>query len=588
MPLAGNGYSCPALQGRRNSPGTPRGVFLVAMNRLPPSSRQRLAWAAAVMLLTCIPYIVVWFPTPRDAVFPWVLFNSDDHGVYFAWMRQAADGEWLFRNLFTTEAQRGIYPHAYFLLLGRVSRWTGVDLPVVYHIGRVVCGIGVLVLAGRLAERALENRLAASCAFWMAGLSSGLGWLFWRDREIQQAPVDVWQPEAVTFASLYTNGLFAVSLLLVLLFIHRMLDAEERGIRPALCAGAALLALGNIHTYDVVPLVLAGAIYCLLKAVDGRSLPLRLAALWLIAGLVALPSVAYMAWLYATEPVFRARADTATLSPALWRYVMGYGLLAPLAGLGLWAFRPGAATTAEARSTRMLMLAWLIACPVCAYLPVAFQRKMIMGFHLPLAILAGGGAAWLATRVAGRLPRVPHAAGVTAALLVGATIPSSLLFLVRDVRLAFADGITSTGVHPVYWPQSDWEAARRLRREADSAVLYAFPLNAVMLPAWSGRTVLAGHWGETPAWTARVQEGFRFFSGDWDSRRREEYLRSNGVTHVLHGPVEARLARNATMDLGREEFLEPVFRSGATTLYRVLPATGRPAGGRVSPPETAN
>src|SRR5687767_8050814 len=87
-----------------------------------------LLGASAVMLLTCVPYLIVWFYTPLDAVFPWILFNSDDHGVYFAWIRQARDGHLLFRNLFTTEPQRGIYLHIYFLALGGLSRLTGLDV----------------------------------------------------------------------------------------------------------------------------------------------------------------------------------------------------------------------------------------------------------------------------------------------------------------------------------------------------------------------------------------------------------------------------------------------------------------------------
>src|SRR5262245_19807399 len=51
--------------------------------------RFALAVAVAVMAVTCLPRLICWYATPPGGVFPGVLTNADDHGVYFAWMRQA-------------------------------------------------------------------------------------------------------------------------------------------------------------------------------------------------------------------------------------------------------------------------------------------------------------------------------------------------------------------------------------------------------------------------------------------------------------------------------------------------------------------
>lgn len=289
-----------------------------------PVSKRELqyafGWSAAIMLLTCVPYVLVWWYTPLGSVFPWALFNSDDQGVYFAWLRQAADGNLLFRNLFTAEPQRGIYFHLYFLALGQLARLPGIDVPLASQIGRVVFGVVTLVLVYRLGAFFTPAPFTRRCIFWTTAFSSGMGWLFWKDREIQNTPaVDVWQPEALTFASLYTIGLFAVSLALMLGVVVCLLLAEERGRRWAVGAGLCGLLLGNIHSYDVIHLTAVWSAYLLARWVVGRRFPARAVGLALIAAVVAAPSVVYMAWLYATEPVFKARADTATLTPPLDR-----------------------------------------------------------------------------------------------------------------------------------------------------------------------------------------------------------------------------------------------------------------------------
>lgn len=549
-------------------------------------------WAVAVMLATCIPYLVVWFPTPLQHFFPLVLFNSDDHGVYFAWMRQAEDGKLLFRNLFTNEPQRGIYLHAYFLALGQLARLPGIDIPLAYHLGRLLFGVVTLVLVHRLAALFTEDRFERGCIFWTTALSGGLGWLFWRDREIQGAPVDVWQPEALTFPSLYMNGLFSVSFALMLGFVICLLLAETRGVRWAVGAGLCGLVLGNIHSYDVIHLALVWCAYLAAKGIVLRRFPTREFGLACVAGLLTLPSVAHMAWFYQTEPVFKARADTATWSPHPLKYVLGYGLLIPLAvwGARLLARRgTGPEQGSEEWDTRRLLpLAWAIAGITAAYLPFAFQRKMIMGYHFPLALLAGLALAELARRAAPKL-RLSAARGpvLVAGLCVAVLAVSNVRYLVRDVHLAFTEGVTSTGIHPVYWQEGLIRAFRWMgKNTGEDAVLLTFPLNGVMAPAFSGRTVYAGHWGETPAFEEKVREGRAFYGGRWNSAERLLFLRDRGITHVLVGRMErqiAEMSRRGT-PLSHEPFLRPVFREGETVLFEVIDPTEAAAPGSPAAP----
>src|SRR5581483_1231685 len=214
---------------------TPRRLVGTSERGIGPTSMKRaeygyaMGWGALLMAATCLPYLLCWYATPPLAVYPGILYNADDHGVYFAWMRQACEGHFFFRNLFTSEPQVGRYVHLYFWLLGTLARLTGASLAVAYHAGRVVMGVVVIVVVYRLACFFTADRFTRRAIFWTTALSAGLGWLFWQPSVMQSQPVDCWQPEAFTFESLYTNGLFAVSLALMLGIVVGLLSAQQSG-----------------------------------------------------------------------------------------------------------------------------------------------------------------------------------------------------------------------------------------------------------------------------------------------------------------------------------------------------------------------
>lgn len=553
-----------------------------------------VGWAAVVMAVTCLPYAVVWFFCPLQTEFPLILFNSDDHGVYLAWMRQAHDGAVLFRNLFTTQPQHGVYLQAYFLLLGVLARLTRLDLAVVYHLGRVVFGALTLVLVYRLAAFCYPDELRRRCAFWCAAVGGGVGWLFWTDEIVQTAPVDVWQPEALTFATLYTNGLFCVSLALMLGVVVCLLLAERQGWRWAVWAGLCGLLLGNTHSYDTIHLAAAWGGYLAARGVVERRVPWHSLRMALVAALVAAPSVGYMAWLYRTEPVFRLRADTPTLTGDFAKYLWGYGLLLPLAAAGAVLLWRGRKDSAGGPAPQVLLPVWAVAGLLVIYLPFAFQRKLIMGTHLPLAVLAGGGAAALAEWACRNRPRW---VGVTAALPVLALAPSHVLYMLRDVRVARLENRTSTGAHPAYWRADVMETLRWAGTSTPrTAALLTWPQNGVLAPALSGRAVYAGHWGETPAFSEKMQHAYLFYWGEWSPAERLRFLQSQRITHVLRSPVEEewvtafgarRRHFRPFRRLEDEVFLEPVHRVGEAALFAVRaergserkPRSTEPAGG---------
>lgn len=521
------------------------------------------------MGITLVPYLFGWSLQGLQAArawYSWLGYNLDDSCVYLAWMRQAADGSFFQRNLFTTEPQKGQQFNLFFLALGNLARLTHLPLLFVYHAARIVLGIALLRAVWWLLELLLPNARVRRAAYLLVCFSAGLGWLpgFWRDSGIE-SPVDVWQPEAITFLCLYLSPLFLVSLLLMVGVLGWLWVAEQtRSLRPTLYAGLCGLLLGNIHTYDVITLVAIWGTFLIIRTVIEHRLDVLGA--WgraLLAGSLAAVSTAYTYYLLRTEEVFAQRAAVATLSPPLSLYLLGYGLLIPLACAGAFALwrlpnRRGEGETYAPHSSplslqpsALFLSVWAIVNLAVTYLPVSFQRKMLMGEHLPLAILSGVGLAGMIQGLNGKMR------GLCLTVVILFLSLTNVRFLLRDMENFLANRGQSKIQRPYMYP-GEVAALEWLRQHTPPGtpiqpLPWVYTLEegrmgvldttvASFAPGLSGRPVHAGHWGETPRFAETMGQWVRFLRPTMTDEERRMFLRSTGVRYLLftQKPTESR------------------------------------------------
>jgi hypothetical protein len=530
-----------------------------------------------------LPYLFGWSLQglqPSRGWFSWLGYNLDDSCVYLSWMRQASDGSFFQRNLFTTDPQTGRQFNLFFFALGSLARWTGLPLLLVYHASRILLGAAFLRAVWWLLEMLVRDSRARLAAFLLVCFSAGLGWLpgLWQPLG-NAGPTDIWQPEAVTFLSLYLNPLFVVSLLLMVGVIGWMLVAERtRQARYALAAGLCGLLLGNIHTYDIITLMAVWGGYLAAKSAAERRLDAGAWGRALTAGGLSAISSGYMFYLVRTEEVFARRVAVETLSPAPTMYLLGFGLLVPLAVYG--AIRGRSENREDAAvlepSARLFLIVWAVMNLAVAYLPVPFQRKMIMGLHLPLAILAGAGLALLLSRIRQRRGRALALAAVT--LLCSLT---NLRALLRDAE-SFQVNRAQSQIQRPYLYAGEAKALDWLRRNAPpGAPIQPLPwivltpnrqvglmdtTLAALAPGWTGRPVNAGHWGETPSFGETMGRWRDFLLPNATDELRRQLLRQTGVRYLIFSQRRPETADEMTTRL----LLAP-FREGLPAYLRPVP-----------------
>ncbi len=493
-----------------------------------PDRRFVLYLALAAVGLAALPGLISALMAPEGSTYIGHVYNTDDHMVYAAWMRQAMEGRLLFDNRFSVDPQPGLTIHLYFFLLGLVAKVTGIA--VASNLARLAFSFLFVFLLHRLVLKMGLDVYASRLGTALPLLSGGIGFLVWHtfgqaivtpsvlgSLMLGKLPIDVWQPEVFVFPSMLSNGLFMVSLCLIAVAFLAVLEARES--KKAVAWGAAaMFLLMNIHSYDVliIALVLVGLLACsFVQKQLTRTWVLRA----VLIGLGAVPAALWFLYVLKHDAVFQARAATETFSPN-FRQVF-FGLLLPMIlasvwfglrktddanekkrwqlGMGIaglllvilffasaehlsdgyfmsptvWALAFAAAVAASALLSEKnpavnLFISWALVGVVAVYFPALFQRKLAMGLAIPWSVLAALGLASVLNRQEFSARRLITALGV---LVLGAT---SLRWATRELMLARAN-VSNTTLHPVYLDQDIQSILQYLNRQPGRKVLLALP-----------------------------------------------------------------------------------------------------------------
>jgi hypothetical protein len=519
--------------------------------RLAPEGRQAIVLGALVLLLTSLPYIVGFAAQTPDRVFDGAVYGLSDYHSHLAKMQQGLRGEWLWRSLFTFEEQQGGLLFAFYTGLGQLARLTGLSLPLIYQLARVVCGALFLWATYRFIAAFEAPSIVRRAAFALAAFSSGLGWLTQIIAPVSPggiSPIDFWLVDANSFFSIMLYPHFSAAMALLLVMYRRLVSESTDSAYWRDAVYGFLLTL--IHPYAIAivagPAIAFGAAQVWRRR-SSKPWWARVAALCIGA---APPLIYSFVTLYG-QPAFRAwTAQNVTPSPPPMYYVSGYGLVLALAVIGARRF------VREQGDRARLVLIWIFFVTVLAYAPVGPQRRFIEGMHVGLCLIAAYGLWSLAERIAQRVRFVAVTLTIVLAAMsnvymvlsytMGASMRNAAFFHDGDVIAA----IDWLGAH------TRWDETA-LASEATGGVL----------AAWIGHRVVLGHPIETLEYPARVKDVAEFFGDRLNDAGRIAMLDRLGVQYVIAGDAERALGG---FDPGDADYLSKVFEVGGESVYQVI------------------
>lgn len=472
----------------------------------------RWSWTTFVVVLTSASYLINWWSTPDGYQFTWILppYPEDSFG-YMAWAQQAAHGAWLFKIKYTALPHSAFLFNPFFLLCGWMSALLKLDIGVVFLVVKAIGAVLLLATFYRYTDYLRLNPTQSVAAAILLGISSGLGGILavlGFASSPPTYPADLWMPEMSTFWSLLWNPLFPWSLTLMLLSIF-WIDrgtAEQRASDLWL-SGLATGVMALVHPYSL-PLLFTMAV--IIAVVRVKTAALGYLFRYFAA---AAPFVIYLIITSRTNALVAKHSVMGEMkSPPIAGYLLGFGF-------PLFLFIVGVVMARGALVKRhWQLILWFFLSILFAYFPFWFQRKLVFGAHIPLSILAGVALDLVFSKWSiGGARRVAGAVATVVLLPFLIATPTYLLITQYQKVKANADG--------AYFVKNEiMDGLKILRqRSRPEDVVFAALATSRLIPAFSGNTVVWGHWAMSIDLRERQTWSMNVFGAQSDEKRSAEF-----------------------------------------------------------------
>lgn len=547
--------------------------------------------------LTWIPYLFAFAMTPSGMSYMWLLGNPDDQNVHLMWARQAADGAFMFKDLYTTEEHAGNFFHLPMLLLGLLHFLTGMQLHLLYQVMRTVAVV-LLCFSSYWLAKLHFNHVPSRRAFMLfLCFSSGFGWLAWMLRDgfklnvplFMDVSKELIMPEAITFLTALAAPMTALGTALQVSVMALLTSyAQCGGWKRILAASFLSLILGNAHSYAAMTMVIAILIWCpmrllweamqranklntscdgskdeLLKSANSAS-PIHFVIAVLVVCVCAVVGMLPQALAFKFDVAFREKALTPTLTPPPLILFGTYGLLALLSIIGM--------VLGIYNRWRMLHmpLAWALGTIIAIHLPVSFQRKLIEGFHIPICMLVAYGA--IEAPLKRRWIVSPNSIHAVAALLTILMFPSNGAYVGLNIYWLINNNMLAERLlqPPYYLTHNQLRLIKWIRENSSHRdSILCSPMLGNYVPPLSGRAVFIGHWAETLGFVKKlriIMECYRWKGEQSQVAMWMALARKHNVSFVLVTDFERAIGSGK---VSLPPFCNLSFRAGNDEVYRI-------------------
>lgn len=526
---------------------------------------------AAALVLSSVPLVAGYLLSSPERQFVGIVFNMQDHAQYFAWMRDLAR-EPLAPNRLTSEPNPPAFFNLLWWVVGRAGALTGLDYAALWAGLRIVAALSVLAAGHYFLNLAVADTRQRRLAYVLFIFGGGLGvvWIVAKyalDLTEAPFPFTIYTAEPNTFFILMAFPHFGMALALITAMMALLLRAVQTGkyVYAVVC-GLLGAMLGLQHAYDLATIYAVMGTFGLLVWLRDRRFPGFLFRCGVIVFALSAPAAAYLSALVLLDPTWGRKLsqfdNAGAWTPPPWQLpiLLGVPFLLALAGFRRRALQ-------SRNDAELLVAVWFLLHFALAYLPVKFQIHLLLGWQMPIAILA---AAALTDRIVPWLRRrAPRLQRATVAMLLALTVVTNVYLVAwRYIEFRRLEA-------PYYLTRGEAASLAWLGAHAtgEDVVLAALDYGQ-HVPVRSDARAFLAHWAGTLDFydkTAMVAEMFDPATSD---ARRRDILETHGVTYLV---VRERDGAADALRSAAGAYLAPVFAEGDTTIYRVVRA-GLPNG----------
>lgn len=509
-------------------------------------------WSILIVSLTLIPYNLASKYTAPGMKFMGFFSNVYDQNSYLSWIEQGKEGKVLFEQNYTSEKHKPALFHPLFYILGKIAGIFSIESITIYHIARFATGLILLILCYYFCGLFFRETSHKLLCFILISLSSGMGWIFPSallnklSEMYQIMPVDLWVPESNTFLSLLLYPLFSASqILIILTFMFAIQSYLKNNYLYSVLSGISLLLLGLVHGYDVLTIYVSFLIFFVFLVFLHKINIRQSVKYLLVIVLISMPSVLYQLFILNTNQVFEAwKSQSLTKSPNPYSYIIGFGFTGILAVIGaIYSYK-------EKKPENSMLLSWLLAFLVLAYMPLGFERRLVMGVHILLCILA------IKAVVNFKIDKT-----LVVIAIIALTMQSNIKFIIDHL----ADVNKFQLNYNLY--ENDLKAFEWLKNNAkkDDVILCSLGIG-VYIPGRTGRKVYLGHYDQTVNFPEKLKYLGKFYDESTSDDFRLALLKINNIKYIYYGEFERYMG---TFKINESSFLEKCYENEGVKIFRV-------------------
>jgi hypothetical protein len=425
--------------------------------------------------------------------------NASDFNVNAAWVKQAQDGNVIFQNPFTSVHQKPFLIRPFYVAISLPFHLFKLDPSTILHIWRIILSTVLLISLFRLIQIFDQNPSRITIAFLLIAFTSGIGYFL---RKIVPASADFQIPEAFLFLTLGEVPHFQYSILLLWsgvagIFVYSKSDRSGLWI--------FLICLGLLwwdHPFDALSLIAIGTFAAL--SLNGWR---KKVFFFIVVALISIPPVIYFMALSKLPYAQGAAEQNLMPSPKFVSLLPAFLPLILLAILGAI----DQLRIPERRNVVIFLIGWSILHFAMAYLPVAFQRRLLSGVQFPLSILAAFG---LQQKI-----KKPIFIGVILIFLACTN------FYIIKTQI---DELKSRTM-PFYLPAQYESAFQWLSNQPKGPVLSAF-ITANFIPANTGMPAYWGHSALSPNISGKHLAVKNFYESP-----NSDFIHANNIRYIFVG-----------------------------------------------------
>lgn len=475
-----------------------------------------LFWAVLISLVASVPYIYGFL---RENKTPEVylgrsIVNSADTYIFLSHIESVKQGEILLPNLYTSSPRDAFFIKPIYIFIGLIARIFNLNSLLIFHISRFFLSIlffGTLwVLVGFFFSRFKDRFLAMT----LVSTSTGLGFLL---KDKLPSSIDLWVPEANTFFSITEAPHFIWSQIGILIIVITLLKFRLTGKIVFLATGSVFSSLVVLeHPYLIPFLLLLPPLFLIISS---NKLSDYLVNSSVAVALPLLFAVLLYIFFQNSSGLAQYSKQVVLSTPSILNVLSGYGLLIPL---GVYGIIRGKIDD----SAKYLLVIWFSILALSIYMPFSFQRRLLEGLHLPIAISA-------ALALVGLSLKNNFAKLLLVGLLVFLSLGNIYMieYSIREIR-------SDTGEEYSYHIyKGDLEGLLWIRdNSAKQDLILSNFYYSNIIPGITGRYVYSGHLFNTVDSKSKSALYDKFITGN--KLQRKSFIEANNPRFIFFGKVD--------------------------------------------------